>query len=316
MVSEHRTEEDAEGQRLDHFLVERFPDRSRAALQRWIKDGRVCVDGEVVLRPSHALRAGQTVAADPPPPRPADVEPEPIPLDVLHEDELLCVVNKPAGLTVHPGAGRHGGTLANALVHRFRTLSRAGGADRPGIVHRLDRDTSGVLVVARTEEAHHHLARQFEERTVEKLYVAIVHGVLELDSDWIELPLARDPRNRERMAVREGGREAATFYRVERRLEKHTLVRLFPRTGRTHQLRVHLLALGHPIVADPIYNRRYRPPPGATRLALHAASLAIDHPADGTRRRFAAPLPGDFLRALEGCGGGSEDPFGDILTTP
>jgi 23S rRNA pseudouridine1911/1915/1917 synthase len=301
MTDEILVDDASHGDRLDRFLTARLKDHSRAAIQRWIKDGRVTIDGETVIKPSTKLDPGQRVSADPAPPRPTTIEPEPIPLSVIHEDELICVIDKPSGLTVHPGAGRSGGTLANALVHRFRNLSLIAGADRPGIVHRLDRDTSGVLVVARTEAAHHHLSNQFAERTVAKEYVALVDGLIELDSDWIELPLARDPRSRERMSVNPDGRHATTFYRVEKRFAKHTLVRLFPRTGRTHQLRVHLRALGNPIVADPFYGHSGNPTIEARRLALHAEVLTIDHPGDGSRRRFTAPIPEDLAAIVRRC---------------
>ena len=189
-------------------------------------------------------------------------------------------------------------TLANGLVRHFRELSRVAGSDRPGIVHRLDRFTSGLLVVARTDSAHHRLSEQFAARTVAKEYVAIVTGRIEFDSDWIEAPIGREKHHRERMAIREDGRPASTFYRVEERYAKHTFVRLFPKSGRTHQLRVHLRHLGHPIVGDDVYGHADQTGLPAERLMLHAEVLEIDHPDDGTRRRFVAPPPEDFARCL------------------
>ena len=290
-------EEDA-GTRLDRFLADRLADHSRTAIQRSIQEGGATVNGVVVTKRAHPIEAGDTVRFLPPAARSTEVAAEPVPFDVIHEDASICVVAKPSGIATHPGAGVAGGTLVNGLVRHFRELSGVAGSDRPGIVHRLDRGTSGLLVVARTDAAHHRLSEQFAVRTVKKEYVAIAIGRIQLDSDWIEAPIGREPNHRERMAIREDGRDAATFYRVEERFRKHTLVRLFPKTGRTHQLRVHLRHLGHPIAGDALYGRPDHSGLPVERLLLHAEVLEFDHPDDGARVRFVAPLPADFERAL------------------
>ena len=289
---------DAAGRRLDRALADRFPLASRTAVSGWIADGRVRVDG-VALPGKTRLRGGERVEVDVPPPRPTDLVPEDRPLSVLHEDDDLLVLDKPSGLTVHPGSGRADGTLANALVFRLRGLPTAGGADRPGIVHRLDKDTSGVMVVAKTEPAHRALARAFAAREVAKEYLAAVHGVVAAASGRVDAPLGRSSAGRTRMAVREGGREAATEWAVEERLPRHTLLRCFPRTGRTHQIRVHLRSIGHPIVHDPLYGWRSSPLDAeAGRLMLHAHRLAFAHPTTGAPLTFEAPVPADFAAAL------------------
>jgi 23S rRNA pseudouridine1911/1915/1917 synthase len=290
---------EAAGLRLDRALADRFPDASRTAVASWIEEGRVRVDGVDV--PGRArVRGGERVVVRVPPPRPTALEPEDLPVVVLHEDESVLVLDKPSGLTVHPGSGRAGGTLANALVFRLRGLPTAGGADRPGIVHRLDKDTSGVMVVAKTEPAHRALSRAFAARDVEKQYLAVVHGVPGARSGRIDRPLGRSSAGRTRMAVREGGREALTEWTVEEALPRHAVLRCRPRTGRTHQIRVHLRDAGHPIVGDPLYGWRSSPGdalPG--RLLLHAHRLAFPHPSTGETVRFEAPPPADFLAGIE-----------------
>jgi 23S rRNA pseudouridine1911/1915/1917 synthase len=287
-----------------------------------IERGGVRVDG-VAARPALRLKPGAVVRFTvPEPPRTGPVAEE-IPLEFLHVDAWMAVVNKPAGMVVHPAKGNWKGTLAGALKWHLERegvtgLSTAGGPTRPGIVHRLDRDTSGVIVVARTEEAHHALARQFERRSVEKTYLAIVQGRPQLDRDEIDLPIGIHPYQRERMAVRRDhptARTAVTRYEVLERFRAAALVRLAPRTGRTHQIRVHLAAIGCPVLCDALYSGRtlLEPsvlglPPGPPllgRQALHAACLALDHPASGERTTFAAPLPADMeaiLAALRQAG--------------
>jgi len=230
-----------------------------------------------------------------PPPQPLDVEPEAIPLRIVYEDEDLLVVDKPAGLTVHPAPGHARHTLVNALLAHCGDLSGVGGVLRPGIVHRLDKDTSGLLLVAKNDRAHAGLSRQLKERTVEKGYLALVRGRIEQPEGVIEGAIGRDPRNRKRMAIVEGGRPARTAYRVREYLDGMTLVEVAPSTGRTHQIRVHFAAAGHPIVGDALYGK---PSSLVGRQFLHAYRLAFRHPADGRAVAFESPLPADLEEAL------------------
>jgi 23S rRNA pseudouridine1911/1915/1917 synthase len=290
--------------RVDAWLVRRLADLSRARLQALIEKGLVLVDGRAT-RPSTRLRPGQAVTVLLPAPEPALPRAEDIPLEVLHEDASLLVVNKPAGLVVHPGAGRPGGTLVNALLGRVRDLSGVGGVLRPGIVHRLDRGTSGLLVVAKDDAAHRALVRQFASRAVEKEYLALVLGVPDQASGEIDRPIGRDPVHRQRMSVRAPrGREARTSWRIEERFDGAALLRVRIHTGRTHQIRVHLASIGHPVAGDPLYGGTRTPSSrrgearaalaSLERPALHAARLAFRHPATGERREFATPLPPDL----------------------
>lgn len=290
---------EAKGQRLDRALADRLPEHSRTVLTHWIRGGRVLVDGESQAA-KHKVSGGEEVEIDVPPPRQTELLAEDRPLDILYEDEFLLILNKPCGWTVHPGSGQATGTVANALVHHFRNLPELGGSDRPGIVHRLDKDTSGVMVVAKAEQTQRALSEAFAERTVEKSYLACVHGVVKQESCVIELPIGRSPIHRTRMTIIEGGRAAQTQVTVERRVARHTLVHCRPRTGRTHQIRVHLRAIKHPIVGDPFYGWSSAPGdslPG--RLMLHAWQLTFDHPATGERVSFEAPPPKDFVAGLE-----------------
>jgi 23S rRNA pseudouridine1911/1915/1917 synthase len=311
---------DGAGLRLDRFLSARAPDLSRTRLQALIEAGRVVVDGRI-RKASHRLRAGEVVRVEVPPPVPLALVPEPIPLDVVYEDEALLVVDKPAGLVVHPGAGHATGTLVHALLaHCGPRLSGIGGVRRPGIVHRLDRGTSGLLVVAKRDPAHLALARQLKARTVERRYLALVHGSLPRAEGVIEAAIGRDPRDRLRMAVRPpgAGRAAVTRYRVLERFTAPlplTYLALELGTGRTHQIRVHLAHLGFPVVGDRTYRRRATPPasPELARrvaalggLALHAAVLGFTHPDTGERLSFEVPPPPAFraLLAWLRAGGG------------
>jgi 23S rRNA pseudouridine1911/1915/1917 synthase len=306
------------GTRLDTFLTARFPGQSRSFLARAIDQGAVRVDG-VQARGSLKVKPGSLVCFTVPAPPRAGPAAEEIPLDFLHLDEWIAVVNKPAAMVVHPAKGNWKGTLAGALKWHLERgspgaavgLSTAGGPTRPGIVHRLDRDTSGVIIVARTEEAHHALAKQFEKRSVEKTYLAITQGAPQFDRDEIDLPIGIHPYQREKMAVRRGhatSREAVTRYEVLERFRAGALVKATPKTGRTHQIRVHLAALGCPVLCDGLYSGRtvIEPPflglspgpPLIERQALHAARLAITHPATQERLTFEAPLPADMARVL------------------
>lgn len=291
---------EAAGSRLDKALADRLPDHSRTSVAAWIKAGRVLLDGR--REPArYRLEGGETAVARIPPPKPATVGPEPIPLSIIYEDDDLLVVDKPWGLSVHPGSGRPAGTLANALVHYAGTLPEGTGSDRPGIVHRLDKDTSGAIVVARTEPAQWKLSAAFAERLVHKTYLAIVHGAPDDDEGLIELAIGRHPKERKKMAV-DGvaKRSAKTHWIVEQRLPRHTVMLLKPHTGRTHQIRVHMKAIRLPIVADPIYGNRGLvgdDVPG--RLMLHAWKLAFPHPQTGEAMSFEAPIPADMTRAIE-----------------
>lgn len=290
------------GQRLDHVLAAALPQYSRSRLQAWIRAGRVTVNG-ATAKASDTLRGGEELCVTPAAPPPLRAYAEDLPLRVVYEDAAAVVVDKPAGMVVHMGAGRHEGTLVNALLHRFGGLSAEGGQERPGIVHRIDRETSGLLVVARTDEAHRALAAQFAARTVGKEYLALVHGVVKADAGRVEKPIARDPNNRLRMTWRlETGRAAVSEYRVLRRYERCTFLSIRILTGRTHQIRVHMSSLGHPLVGDRLYgapmNAPGIPPPG--RVFLHAHRLEFDSPAAGGRVRVESPLPEELERILAG----------------
>ncbi len=306
----------ANGMRLDRFLARCVPSVSRAHLQRIIDAGGVRVDGVVTRKASTRLAAGSRVAViamDLPREGPS---PEPIELDLLYEDEWIAVVNKPAGMVVHPGRGHGSGTLAAALAYRFAELSQVGGAARPGIVHRLDRDTSGVILVAKSDHIHHHLSDQFRARTVEKRYLAIVSGHPDLDRDVITKPIGIHPTHREKMAIREGhstSRHAETRYEVQHRWGRFAVIEAQPKTGRTHQIRVHLASIGCPVLCDKLYGGRAqisqaelagRPidptaPPLLERQALHARQLSCVHPHTGERLEFTAPVPPDIQRVLD-----------------
>jgi len=283
-----------EAERLDLYVAHHCPDVTRSRARRLIDEGLVTVNGRPA-KPSRLLQRGDRVVVRVPPPSPLDLEPEAIPLSIVYEDPDLLVVDKPAGMVVHPGAGRSRHTLVNALLARCPDLAGVGGVLRPGIVHRLDKDTSGLLLVAKNDRAHTALSRQLKERTVEKGYLALVTGRLEPKEGVIEAAIGRDPRNRKRMAVVEGGRSARTAYRVREHLEGCTLVEVTPSTGRTHQIRVHLAAVGHPIVGDAVYGK---PSPLVGRQFLHACRLGFDHPLDGRRLVFESPLPPDLQQAL------------------
>jgi 23S rRNA pseudouridine1911/1915/1917 synthase len=287
------------GQRLDVFLA-RASGMSRARIQRLVADGQVLLDGRPV-KASAAVAAGQRVRLAIPPPEPLALRPEPIPLEILFEDDDLLVLNKPAGLVVHPGAGRSTGTLVHALLAHCGRLPGIGGVERPGIVHRLDRETSGVMAVAKTEAAHRALSHQFKARIVRKRYLALAHGRIAAAEGRIEAPIGRREQDRTRMGVRQaGGREARTTYRVLGRLPEMTLLELGLETGRTHQIRVHLAYIGHPVVGDRVYGgrreARARSEGWPERQMLHAWRLAFHHPRTGERLEFTAPPPDDFAR--------------------
>jgi 23S rRNA pseudouridine1911/1915/1917 synthase len=288
------------GARLDRFVAELPAVATRSQAKRLIDAGRVRVDG-VVRKSSFPLRAGTEVAVELFETPKTTITPEPLPLVVLYEDSDLLAVDKPPGLVVHPAPGWRSGTLVNALAHRLGTLADVGAPERPGIVHRLDRDTSGVILVAKTAAAHRHLARQFRDRHVDKRYLAVVRGVVSAASGVVDRPIGRHPHERKRMSVHSRrGRPAVTRWTVLERFHGATLLRVHPETGRTHQIRVHLAAIGHPVVGDPVYGVRRRggaaAGPLATfpRQALHAEEIRFRLPTGGTPIAIKSPLPPDL----------------------
>ena len=293
---------ESEGERLDRFLAGEVPGVSRSQVQRLIEEGAVQVPRVKVAKANVVLRAGDVVEVSIPEAAPALPAAQDLPLDILHDDDDVVVVNKPAGMVVHPAAGNPDGTLVNALLHHVKDLSGIGGETRPGIVHRLDRGTSGLMVVAKNDKAHHELARQFHDREVEKEYIALVWGVVQAGRR-IEEPIGRDPNNRKKMSNRaRRSREAVTrIVRVYHVNPALTLAQIAIHTGRTHQIRVHLSSIGHPIVGDALYGGVHRRVPADIRAVmrldrpfLHAAKLAFTHPSDGRRMSFESQLPSDL----------------------
>lgn len=287
--------------RLDRWLATQVGDLSRARLQALIGEGHVRVDGKAV-KAAHHLRGGEAVELDVPPPPPETLVPEPTVLAVVYEDDHVIVVDKPAGMVVHPGAGQSRGTLAAAVLAHAPSTAGVGGPRRPGIVHRLDKGTSGLLVLAKTRPAYEALVAQLADRTVGRRYVAIVHGRMARAEGTVDAPIGRDPRNRVKMAIRPAGRgkRAVTRWRVLERLGDFTLVEARLETGRTHQIRVHLASLGHPVVGDEVYGGR-RPRRVGLAVdghALHAAELGFTHPVTGAPMRFESPLPARMQRLL------------------
>lgn len=287
-------------QRLDRFVAERLPELSRSFIQRLIDDGRVLVN-DAASQSSRKMKAGDIVVVEVPPPEITEILPEPIPLDILYEDADLLVLNKPAGMVVHPAPGHATGTLVNALVAHAPEIAVAG-STRPGLVHRLDKDTSGVMVVAKTDRGHQALVAQWEIHSVEKTYLAIVHGVVEPEEGTIEVPIGRNPVHRQRMAALPTGRVAVSHFTVRERFAAATLLEVQIETGRTHQIRVHLAFIGHPVLGDEVYagRRKLRQTVAREpdRQMLHAARLGFHLP-DGSWRVFEAPLPDDFMAMLE-----------------
>ncbi len=289
------SKEDAKS-RLDRFLAKRLPEYSRSRLQHLIQTGFVLLNG-AVTRPRQLIRSGDKIELTEPPLEKIETRPEPIPLEILFEDDDLVVINKPAGMTVHPGAGHREHTLVNALLHHCPTLSGIGGKERPGIVHRLDKETSGCLVAAKNDVAHRHLSKQFAERTVDKIYLALVAGKLRKQTGVIEEKIGRHPVHRKRMSVSSPrGRAARTEYRVLRSNEQASLLECRLHSGRTHQVRVHLHHLGHPVLGDKIYGARFTE--NFQRQMLHAWKLGFHHPRTGEWKNFEAPLPDDFKGAI------------------
>jgi len=285
------------GARLDRYIAEQIAELSRAAIQRLIDDGFIRVNGRV-RKASYAVQSGETITIEIPPPEPATPRAENIPLDILYEDDDLIVVNKPAGMVVHPAAGHSSGTLVNALLAHCPHLN-VGGEERPGIVHRLDSETSGIIIVAKNDLAMRDVQAQFKLRHVHKTYLALAEGIVSPPRGKIDAPLARDPKHRQKMAVVTQGKTRAsiTVYHTLAHLGNHTLLRVEPQTGRTHQIRVHLAFLGFPVVADALYGRA-KNAFGLTRQFLHAWKIEFNLPREQSRVEFIAPLPDDLARVL------------------
>ena len=310
------------GERLDRFLARQFPTLSRTRLAALIHQGQVRIAG-AAAKPARRVAPGECVEIEVTPRPQIGARPVDLPLEILYEDEDVVVVNKPAGLVVHPGAGTRAeeATLAGALVHRYGRLSAQGGGERPGIVHRLDKGTSGVLVVARNDAAHRGLAAQFAARSLEKTYLALVHGKLKSAAGSIRLAVARDLRRRTRMTTRRrpgAGRASQTDWRALAVIGNFTLVEVALRTGRTHQIRVHFSALGHPVAGDTLYGAPKNPGVSGAAMAplgrpfLHAARLAFAHPRSGSRVEARAPLPAELRRYLEAVAGAAGVPVAEI----
>jgi 23S rRNA pseudouridine1911/1915/1917 synthase len=300
------------GGRLDKWLAGRLPERSRSEIQRWIEAGLV-TRGQKSLKASYRVIAGDEITVVVPEPQDYSVEPEPIPLDVVYEDADLLVINKPAGMVVHPAAGNWHGTLVSAVLYHCPDLEGVGGVHRPGIIHRLDKNTSGLILVAKNDTAHRALQTQFKARTVQKTYLALIYGWLRPERGEINAPIGRDPRQRQRMAVVPValGRTAVTKYEVQgyyaRKMgqvpgtsdQRYTLVACHPLTGRTHQIRVHLAHIGYPIVGDDVYGSRHKPALPCPRQFLHAERIQFQLPATGREVEFTAPLPADLTAVLD-----------------
>ncbi|MBN2500398.1 MAG: RluA family pseudouridine synthase [Anaerolineales bacterium] len=291
--------DEAESSRLDHFLVSNLPELSRSRIQALIKAGEVQVDGETITKTGYKVEAPCTVKILIPPPEPSEIIPEDIPLDIIYENKDVAVINKPPGLVVHPAAGHQTGTLVHALLAHIPDLEGVGGVKRPGIVHRLDKNTSGLLIVAKNDRAHRELQRQFKERSVEKHYLTLVDGQPPTKIGRIEAAIGRDPANRKRMAVttENKGRAAISEYQTKEQFDKHAFLDVHILTGRTHQIRVHMAFIGCPVVGDTVYGRK-RPTLPVKRQLLHAARMQLQLPGAARPRLFEAPLPDDFLQTL------------------
>lgn len=302
MIDQIRVSEKDRGRRLDHWLANLPGGLSRSRIQKLIAAGQVAVNDQPCFENSYRLQAGDRISMAVPAPEETAVKPEAIPLDIVYEDGDLLVINKPRGMVVHPAPGHSGGTLVNALLGCCRDLSGIGGVIRPGIVHRLDKDTSGLLLVAKNDAAHKSLSGQLKKRQLRREYIALVYGWITPSRGRIEAPVGRHPVQRKKMAVVTGGREAVTRYRLIKYLGPYSLLRLILETGRTHQIRVHLAYIGYPVVGDPAYAgsapKGPLPPELAAPQALHARLISFSHPRSGEQMQFSAPLPPIFLESL------------------
>ena len=292
------TDPESEGVRLDVFLTGVYPAHSRSYFTKLIKDGNVLVDGKQE-KAGVLLKADQEISVDFPEDVPLEVLPENIPLDIVYEDGDVILVNKPKGMVVHPAAGHTGGTLVNALLYHCNDLSGINGVLRPGIVHRIDMDTTGIVIACKNDASHKKIAGQLKAHSITRAYYALVHGGFTEDSGTIDLPIGRDPKDRKKMAVRENGKNAVTHYEVVTRYQGYTLLRMKLETGRTHQIRVHMAHEGHPLAGDPLYGVK-KEKIKSTGQCLHAYLLGFEHPSSGEYMEFSTPLPEEFRKILEG----------------
>jgi 23S rRNA pseudouridine1911/1915/1917 synthase len=290
------------GDRLDLYLCQQLPDLSRSRLQKLIEEGNIQLNGQICTAKKTTVREGDRLEIIIPPAQPLELQPEAIPLEILYEDDDLIIINKPAGLVVHPAPGHENGTLVNALLSHCPNLAGIGGIQRPGIVHRLDKDTTGALVIAKTDYAHQHLQKQLKAKTARREYLGVVYGVPAQESGTINLPIGRHKSDRKKMAVvaiEKGGREAITHWQILERLGNYTLMQFRLETGRTHQIRVHSTQIGHPIVGDPVYSSGRSVGVNLPGQALHAWKLTLEHPLSGEIIEAIAPLPPTFTKLLE-----------------
>ncbi|WP_077622087.1 RluA family pseudouridine synthase [Sediminibacillus massiliensis] len=292
----HIVQPEENGVRIDKLLTQVNDEASRSQVQAWIKDSLVTING-VTVKNNHKCQAGEEISWEIPEAEPLEVEAEDIPLNIVYEDSSLLVVNKPKGMVVHPSAGHYSGTLVNALLHHCDDLSGINGVIRPGIVHRIDKDTSGLLVVAKNDQAHVSLAEQLKDKTVKRKYDAIVHGDIQHEYGTIEAPIGRDPNDRQKQAVVSGGKDAVTHFQVLERYEKYTHVQCVLETGRTHQIRVHMQYIGHPLAGDPKYGPRKTLE--IKGQALHAGVLGFEHPQTGEWLEFEAELPEELQEVIK-----------------
>ncbi len=297
-INYYEAGENDTGKRIDVFLAAETEVLTRTHIQKLIAGGLASVNGEKV-RASHKVKQGDLVRLEIPAPEGLELKPEAIPLDIYFEDSDVVVINKPRGMVVHPAAGNYSGTLVNALLFHCRDLSGINGVTRPGIVHRLDKDTSGLIMVAKNDFAHLSLAQQLKDRSITRRYLALVHGQVREETGVIDAPIGRDPGNRQKMAVvQKNAKNAVTRYKVLQRYDNYTCLELKLETGRTHQIRVHLSFIGHPVVGDPKYGPA-RPHFGLTGQFLHAAALGFKHPRTGSYLEFEAPLPAELAAIIK-----------------
>ncbi|WP_132766634.1 RluA family pseudouridine synthase [Tepidibacillus fermentans] len=288
---------DHAGERIDKFLVEQFAEWSRSQIQQWIKEGHVTVN-EKEVKANYKVNEEDEIVVKIPPQKDLEIEPENIPLDIVYQDQDVVVINKPRGLVVHPAPGHYSGTLVNALLYHIKDLSGINGVLRPGIVHRIDKDTSGLIMVAKNDLAHESLARQLKDHIVHRVYVALVHGNIPHDLGTVDAPIGRDPKDRKKMAVvHKNSKHAVTHFIVKERFEGYTLIECKLETGRTHQIRVHMQYIGHPLVGDPLYGPKRTL--NIDGQALHAKVLGFEHPRTGEYLEFDSELPEDMDRLLE-----------------
>jgi len=290
--------EQNDGMRIDAYLRANT-EFSRSRVSALMLEGAIAVDGVVQIKPSYKVAAGQKVVLNVPQTRPVDIVPQNIPLDILYQDSDVVIVNKPCGMVVHPAAGNEDRTLVNALLYHVHDLSGIGGEMRPGIVHRLDKDTSGLILIAKNDKAHALLSDQFKERSMEKHYRAVAFGSFREEGGLIDAPIARHPVDRKKMAIVPDGKPSQTEWKVMERLKGATYLDVHLLTGRTHQIRVHMHSIGHPLLGDRIYATNIKTSVHIPRLMLHAYSLAFTHPTTGERMEMTAPLPEKFAAALE-----------------